>query len=88
MPRQVLSPDWEVLVLGKLSEVTISIRPDLTAFAVCESCATAELDSGGMTKQKGSEVSPTRLVFFVAAASRSAKLILGAFIYVSTLCLL
>ena len=75
MPRQVLSPDREVLVLGKLSEVTISIRPDLIALAVCESCAAAELDPGGMTKQKRSEVSPTRLVFFVAATSRSTKLI-------------
>ena len=88
MARQVLSPDREVLVLGKSSKETTLIRPDISSFGISEASSAAELDPGGMTQQQGAEVSPTRLIFLVAAASRSAKLILGAFIYVSTLCLL
>ena len=78
MTRQVLSPDREVLVFGESPKETTLIRPDISSFGISEASSAAELDPGGMTQQQGAEVSPTRLIFLVAAASRSAKLILDS----------
>ena len=64
MARSFFNTDWEILELGKTTEILISVCPYRGSFVVSETCSDIELNVSNAT-DKSAEVAPSSLACFM-----------------------